>query len=272
MGQSEQLLSDRLLYVILFAVIVILCVTVYLMVRNIKRNSAMLWQIEALNARYSGYFNFSVKSVYNYTCHKKSKAAYDHTNYRQLLLDYLAVKGTDISKAIALAGSNQHYALEYQAEYQKIRMVGSAYRLYLFQWIERKLCDKKFLRPVTSVSLCITSTYTSPKGRNTYRNSVTFTGNEILRGIESVKEQEQQKQSKQYQRKLMSDSLRYDIMKRDGFRCQLCGASAKDGVKLHVDHIVPVSKGGKTVRQNLRTLCERCNLGKGSKYDYGGPN
>lgn len=69
------------------------------------------------------------------------------------------------------------------------------------------------------------------------------------------------------QRRLMSDSLRYDVMKRDGFHCVLCGMSAKDGVRLHVDHIVPVSKGGMTEMSNLRTLCERCNLGKSDKIE-----
>ena len=70
----------------------------------------------------------------------------------------------------------------------------------------------------------------------------------------------------------MTDQLRYDIMKRDGFRCQLCGRSQADGVKLHVDHIKPVSKGGKTIPSNLRTLCEQCNLGKKDKYDPDGLN
>lgn len=69
------------------------------------------------------------------------------------------------------------------------------------------------------------------------------------------------------QRRLMTDSLRYDVLKRDNFRCQLCGASAKDGIKLHVDHIFPVSKGGKTEMSNLRTLCERCNMGKSDKIE-----
>lgn len=69
----------------------------------------------------------------------------------------------------------------------------------------------------------------------------------------------------QKQRSLMTDSLRYDILKRDGYRCKICGATAADGVKLHVDHIIPVSKGGRTEPGNLQTLCERCNLGKSNK-------
>lgn len=56
-------------------------------------------------------------------------------------------------------------------------------------------------------------------------------------------------------------------MKRDNFRCKLCGRSAQDGVTLEVDHIKPVSKGGKTELNNLWTLCRDCNRGKAAKYD-----
>lgn len=62
----------------------------------------------------------------------------------------------------------------------------------------------------------------------------------------------------------VSDKLRYQVLKRDNFKCCACGASpAKDpSVELHIDHIVPFSKGGETVIDNLQTLCSRCNLGK----------
>mgnify|MGYP000860775303 CR=1 FL=1 len=58
--------------------------------------------------------------------------------------------------------------------------------------------------------------------------------------------------------------MRFCVLKRDNFKCCACGASpAKDpAVKLHVDHIIPWSKGGETVINNLQTLCSRCNLGK----------
>lgn len=58
--------------------------------------------------------------------------------------------------------------------------------------------------------------------------------------------------------------LRFLVMQRDGFRCFYCGASPAKGdvVNLHVDHIIPWSKGGKTVIENLRTSCEPCNIGK----------
>lgn len=61
--------------------------------------------------------------------------------------------------------------------------------------------------------------------------------------------------------------LRYDILRRDNFKCQICGRSQADGIKLHVDHIIPFSKGGKTEPNNLRTLCQDCNLGKSNKIE-----
>ncbi len=58
--------------------------------------------------------------------------------------------------------------------------------------------------------------------------------------------------------------LRWTILQRDNFSCSKCGRSpAKDpSIILHVDHIIPWSKDGETVIENLETLCEKCNLGK----------
>lgn len=58
--------------------------------------------------------------------------------------------------------------------------------------------------------------------------------------------------------------LRFQVLSRDRFICQNCGASpAKNvGVELHVDHVIAWSKGGETVLPNLQTLCSKCNLGK----------
>lgn len=63
--------------------------------------------------------------------------------------------------------------------------------------------------------------------------------------------------------------LRYAVLKRDRFRCVVCGRSPAThvGILLHIDHIVPVAKGGMTVFDNLRSLCQDCNLGKGSKHE-----
>jgi len=60
--------------------------------------------------------------------------------------------------------------------------------------------------------------------------------------------------------------LRYAVLTRDFCKCQVCGRSpATDpATRLHVDHKIPWSLGGPTTLENLVTLCEKCNLGKGN--------
>jgi hypothetical protein len=54
------------------------------------------------------------------------------------------------------------------------------------------------------------------------------------------------------------DPIRAVVLLRDGARCRRC----RTAVHLEVDHIIPVSKGGKTEESNLQTLCRRCNRHK----------
>ena len=62
--------------------------------------------------------------------------------------------------------------------------------------------------------------------------------------------------------------LKWKVHVRDRFRCMACSRSpANDlNVELHADHIKPHADGGKTVLDNLQTLCKECNLGKGKSY------
>lgn len=62
-------------------------------------------------------------------------------------------------------------------------------------------------------------------------------------------------------RKPLSKKIRFEVFKRDKFTCQYCGRMAPD-VVLQVDHIKPVSKGGKNDILNLVTSCADCNNGK----------
>ncbi len=66
------------------------------------------------------------------------------------------------------------------------------------------------------------------------------------------------------ERQSLSKTLRFEVFKRDSFKCQYCGASAPD-VLLHVDHIKPVADGGMNDITNLITACMPCNLGKRDK-------
>lgn len=62
-------------------------------------------------------------------------------------------------------------------------------------------------------------------------------------------------------RKQISTRTRFEVFKRDGFKCQYCGAHPPEAM-LHVDHIEAVANGGSNDMDNLITSCAMCNLGK----------
>jgi len=65
-------------------------------------------------------------------------------------------------------------------------------------------------------------------------------------------------------RKSTGKRLRFEIFKRDGFRCVYCGATPMQKV-LRIDHVVPVAGGGPSDPANLVTACHDCNAGKGAR-------
>lgn len=69
------------------------------------------------------------------------------------------------------------------------------------------------------------------------------------------------------QRTMMTKKLREAIKTRDDFTCCNCGNSThkEPNLLLEIDHIIPVSKGGRTEETNLQTLCWKCNRTKSNK-------
>lgn len=63
-------------------------------------------------------------------------------------------------------------------------------------------------------------------------------------------------------RRPIPKSMRFRVLRRDGFKCRYCGAMPPD-VVLHLDHVMPVANGGMNSDDNLVTACLPCNIGKG---------
>lgn len=63
-------------------------------------------------------------------------------------------------------------------------------------------------------------------------------------------------------------AIRYLVMQRDRFECVACGKSKKHGVKIHVDHIKPLSIYPEMALSmiNLQTMCNTCNEGKSNVH------
>lgn len=135
---------------------------------------------------------------------------------------------------------------------------------------------REMLPPIKTTYRChVAVSYVSPGGRNSYQESYLFDLSEVERILAETRqksvEQDVGKLFRKRQRGAMTKKLRYSVLKRDGFRCVLCGRGIADGARcLEVDHIQPVSKGGRTELPNLRTLCFDCNRGKRDEWDPDG--
>lgn len=103
--------------------------------------------------------------------------------------------------------------------------------------------------------------------KNTYFNR--FMPNEVLARVEILAKYNFEMTEHQYncenQRKLMTQDLRAKIIERDECICQICNKKCRYD-EIEIDHIKPVSKGGKTAISNLQVLCSTCNRQKSNKW------
>ena len=109
--------------------------------------------------------------------------------------------------------------------------------------------------------------YTSGGGKAGRSFSIPMTEDTVVELIKLLEDKLTLKSFAKEQRALMTNKLRESIKQRDDFTCCNCGNSVKEepNLLLEIDHIIPVSKGGCTVEDNLQTLCWRCNRSKGNK-------
>lgn len=241
----------------------------------VEETSKLLAQLEVINKRFS--FDRGIKSEYKFYRKYNSKKKLDHCDFMDILDEFIQ-KYPDLLAICARVERNQSLYDDYCREISKLKSTATAdsvkalkisYEKYIA--LESRLFKEKKLRPITDSTVVCMATYSSPKGRNNYSRTAMYDIRMLPQRDRAIKAKQIQQNSEEARRKreraLMTDKLRYSILKRDGFRCRICGRSAADGVKLHVDHIIPVSKGGKTVPNNLRTLCETCNWGKSDEIE-----
>lgn len=144
----------------------------------------------------------------------------------------------------------------FSSDYIKLRHVWS-----LFD-IDRKTVDMLEIPYIRFL-------YTSPAG-NVQRDSLVVIDRDLAKMLQSkIEKKLTDKGFQKQQRSSMTNDLREAIKKRDNYTCCMCGNSVlkEPNLLLEVDHIIPVSKGGKTEASNLQTLCWRCNRSKSNKVD-----
>jgi hypothetical protein len=249
--------------------LLILCILYFLfclLAFIVQKNSDKCKLLSNLNINYKNYhldnrenFQYKVSSLsqfrnFNYYKRLKEILEYD-LEYRIWMIDF-----------IKLCKSK---SLEYENVYGKILIQNptASSNLFvlprIFTFIEKQILRNMKMKFTINLKIVVQASYMSPGGRNYYCHKKEFGFLEIVQMLEKI--EFAAASMLQNERSKMTPSLRYKILQRDNFRCCCCGVSAKDGAILEIDHIVPVSKGGKTEESNLQTLCRTCNRGKSNK-------
>ena len=267
--------------IVLFICLVILIVD-YINHRIIDKNSTLKKQLLKINSQYKPQFKF-IKNNFTFPFICKSLNQFRNNDNNQSITNFIC---TIIEEDVELWQNryttiinNQEINNEYLykvieffqfylgADYPKLKRKTIFLNEKRYKKIEDKICKNFILKPPINLFIEIDLSYTSPAGRNHYSSEYQISTNKIYQIFQLIKEREEHRRSKEYQRNILSSSMRYNVLKRNNFRCQICGRSAQDGVTLEVDHIIPISKGGKTEYSNLRTLCKDCNRGKSDKFE-----
>ena len=236
----------------------------------VSKTSKKIQKITKLNESYQ--FKDIKRKKRNIIEREYSRKSFDRVTGKSIIKYHLDnnINGirTDLENAIFNITLLEKYNKDVEKVLQSESINNSKYSTKKFKMVEERVLRSIIYKKENFMITLKIEVYYRSNGGNVYDNKkrkylfndLVFVYNEWNRGnkFEETINQE---------RKIMNDYIRYNVLKRDNFSCQICGITAKDGAKLQVDHIIPVSKGGKTVMSNLQTLCERCNIGKSNKTE-----
>lgn len=258
--------------VLICIICIVLIITTFIFYYNkikylklVFKYSKKLDYLFKLNNEY--YFSTLYNSKRKILFKVNSKKKLEHVSADSIIFYYLDNNIDCIKDDIEITINNIKLYKEYSDKLNNFEyeLINNKFNKKRFYKVENKLIKKYKYNYNCDINILVKIKYSSPKKNNRYMHKILLDYNDLIDIYNNCNKIKEYKQSALYERSKMSASLRYDILKRDNFKCKICGASMEDGVRLHVDHIIPVSRGGKTINSNLQTLCELCNLGKSNK-------
>ena len=238
----------------------------------VESHSEALHKVKNINRRYIFAYipNFNMSHVYDNNDFYPTVSPKDYLTYQLVYLD------KKVSKALKDSLDNRIKYESYKKEitscyYGKFDADTSDYNIEKLKKYEKEMVRDEILTPTTGVEIKVVLTRTDIGGNYQEKKSQIFRAEEIKGIINKL----HQKRRDYYlnpdiwdsivrvERAKVSNKLRFAVFQRDHERCAKCGSRKN----LEVDHIYPISKGGKTEMSNLQTLCHRCNVRKGNNIE-----
>ena len=229
-----------------------------------------------LNSAFAPVFSSYPRVHFDYNTQVDSKAKFDRYNLQAFMRTCLLESESQVGSCIETRLQAEVKYADYCKRYDKLgrQVLGRSRSDRLddakYRSIEQKLYAKRRLRDPQSATLIrATVFYTSPQGRNSYSRYWDLTFEQLQYEFAAARAVRSQQGTtaflRQQERSRITAGVRSKVFARDSYRCRHCGISTALGAVLHVDHIIPISKGGTSDLGNLQTLCQDCNLGKSNR-------
>lgn len=260
----------------------IICIVIFLIflvkIRNkrcekflIKYSIALsaLWDINGRYKFFEDFDNLDERHVYDNEYFYENISCEDYLIYQLQFNQYIA--GKNIKKSTINKEKFESYYKEVlKIELGRFRKDKHCYRKKKLLKMERKLFNECLLVPKTKFDIEILLCCSKMNGYIYKNKRQIFSIYEIGKLINRLndksgnfyKDREIWDAICRVERGKVTNKIRFAIFKRDGERCRICGST----YNLEIDHIRPISKGGKSTFDNLQTLCHRCNVEKGDTY------
>lgn len=275
-----------MIYIIL-GLILLVCVLIAVFIICYKRknkrycqfvitNSLALQKLDELNRETHFYdlVNWNESHTYD------NRITYEGISCTDYLIYQLQYKQHNVLEQIRRATYNNEWYEKYCKKVEQIKKFGNynkpieKYNKKYLLLYEKKLFNQGLKHPQIDFVIRIDLYRSDINGRIFDKKSYSFDANQIEMLIKRLNN----KNGSFYldrdiwdsicrvERGMVSNKMRFSIYKRDGNRCCNCGRSGRF-VNLEIDHIKPISKGGKSTYDNLQTLCHECNQRKGDTYN-----
>lgn len=235
----------------------------------INEHSEALKQLRIINRKY--YFKDIKKIVYQHSY--DNEIFYDNISPKDYLIYQLQFTQNEVENEISRVIENQNTYDFYKADIKEQIKYGHFDIDIPFKnkekilKIEEKLVSSQIRKPILNLQLTVRLILTKINGEPRRYKTRDFTIFEVNNIIIDLNDKYKGRYNKQeiwdaitrVERGKVSNKMRFAIYQRDWYRCRKCNRNTDD---LEIDHIIPISKGGKTTFENLQTLCHRCNTNK----------
>ena len=265
----------RIMVILLFFILIIIISIVLYVKFHIDSKNEFILKLKEINK--NTYFHPMTSDI-KHSEAVNSKRNLDNSDPKMVFYSILFDGSNPFSSHVVRANENEQNYLKYTNYYENvvsearranIPLKNFPFKAYYHNNLIKALNRQKIDRPVMNPRFIFELAYSSPTGKNKYNKTASYYKENLVslaeKAIEDKKSQQLQTDLKMVERRKLNSSMRFKILKRDGYRCKICGFSAPDGANLHIDHKIPIAKGGLTVESNLWVVCAQCNLGKGTK-------